>query len=78
MRSSSCEVVFLRQIRLRFQVSVLSRGGRVKSNLKLNLSQQTGVRDELGKKVCNFEYFLFKALPGWLGSDERWINPTIF
>ena len=30
------------------------------------------------KKNWNFDFFLYNALPGWLGSDERWINPTIF
>ena len=26
----------------------------------------------------SFELFVSIAVPGWLGSDERWINPTIF
>ena len=34
-------------------------------------------------KTYNFLFWIFEknlsiALPGWLGSDERWINPTIF
>ena len=27
------------------------------------------------KKLWNLEFVLSNALPGWLGSDERWINP---
>ena len=33
------------------------------------------------KTLINFVIFkkiLSNALPGWLGSDERWTNPTIF
>ena len=33
----------------------------------------------LSRKVNKiFEFLLSNALPGWLVSDERWINPTIF
>ena len=28
--------------------------------------------------MFEFLIFLSNALPGWLGSDERWINRTIF
>ena len=30
--------------------------------------------------ICFLKKWIFSsnALPGWLGSDERWINPTIF
>ena len=48
-----------------FLFKVLAKFGEYKDNKDI-------------KKSWIFEFFLSNALPGWLGSDERWINPTIF
>ena len=55
----------LKEADINFVFKVLAKFGDYKDNKEI-------------KKNCNFEFFLSNALPGWLGSDERWINPTIF
>ena len=54
----------LKQVDINFYFKVLAKFGDYTDNKDIQ---------KLG-----FEFFLSNALAGWLGSDERWINPTIF